>query len=258
MKLFDTHTHLYLPEFDADGGGEAAVARAVEAGVEAMLMPNVDLSTIAPLRKLQAACPGRVYAAMGLHPTEVKESWRRDVAEALAAVQPGDVAVGEVGMDLYWDRTFRDQQMQALEMQAQYAVENDLPLVIHCREALPETLEVLSGVRGARGVMHSFGGTEADVDAVRRALGDDWFFGINGIVTFKNCRVAEAIPAITVSRLLLETDSPYLAPVPHRGKRNESAYIVRTAARVADALGISPDALAGATTSNAYSLLRIR
>lgn len=257
MRLFDTHTHLYLPEFDCDGGGEAAVARAVEAGVEAMLMPNVDLATIAPLRSLQGACPGRVYVAMGLHPTEVKESWRDDVAAALAAVSPGDVAVGEVGMDLYWDKTFRDAQMQALEMQARYAVEHGLPLVIHCREALPETIEVLAGVKGARGVMHSFGGTEADVDAVRRALGDDWYFGINGIVTFKNCRVAEAVPAITASRLLLETDSPYLAPVPHRGKRNESAYIVNTAARVAEALGLQPRELAEITTSNAHYFFNI-
>ncbi len=258
MRLFDTHTHLYLPEFDTDGGGVAAVARAVDAGVEAMLMPNVDLGTVALLRSLQEACPERVYVAMGLHPTEVGEDWRDQVAAALEAVRPGDVAVGEVGMDLYWDKTFRDEQMQALEVQARYAADHDLPLVIHCREAQPETLEVLSGVRGARGVMHSFGGTEADVDAVRRALGDDWYFGINGIVTFKNCRVADAIPAITASRLLLETDSPYLAPVPHRGKRNESAYLVNTAARVAEALGISPEAAAEITTSNAYSFLRIR
>ncbi|MDE6161211.1 MAG: TatD family hydrolase, partial [Muribaculaceae bacterium] len=166
-------------------------------------------------------------------------------------------AIGEVGMDLYWDRTYRDEQMQALELQAQRAVELDLPLVIHCREALDETLEVLRGVRGARGVMHSFGGTEEDVDKVRRELGDDWYFGINGIVTFKNCRVADALPAITAARLLLETDSPYLAPVPHRGKRNESAYIAHTARRAAEALGMPPVALADATFDNACRLLRI-
>lgn len=258
MALFDTHTHLYLSDFDAAGGGEAAVARAVEAGVEAMLMPNVDLSTIAPLRSLQERCPGRVYAAMGLHPTEVGASWRDDVAQALDAVAATDVAIGEVGMDLYWDRTFRDEQMQALEMQALRAVELDLPLVIHCREALAETLEVLSGVRGARGVMHSFGGTEADVDAVRRALGDDWYFGINGIVTFKNCKVADALPAITMDRLLLETDAPYLAPVPHRGKRNESAFITFTAAKVAQALGVAQQEVAQTTFANSRQFLRLK
>ncbi|MDE6542216.1 MAG: TatD family hydrolase [Muribaculaceae bacterium] len=254
MRLYDTHTHLYLSDFDADGGGAAAVERAVDAGVEAMLMPNVDLTTIAPLRALQQQFPQHISAAMGLHPTEVGEGWRDDVEQALAALQPGDVAVGEVGMDLYWDRTFREQQMQALEMQVAHAAALGLPLVIHCREALDETLEVLSGVKGVRGVMHSFGGTEADVDAVRRRLGDDWYFGINGIVTFKNCRVADALPSITVSRLLLETDSPYLAPVPHRGRRNESAYIAATAVRCAEALGMSADALADATFANAQSL----
>ena len=257
MRLFDSHTHLYLPEFEADGGGRAAVGRAVEAGVEAMLMPNVDLTTIEPLRRLQAECPGRVYAAMGLHPTEVRDSWRDDVAAALAAVRPGDVAIGEVGMDLYWDKTWREQQMQALELQAQYAVAHGLPLVIHCREALDETLEVLEGVKGARGVMHSFGGTEADVDSVRRRLGDDWYFGINGIVTFKNCRVAETLPAITPGRLLLETDSPYLAPVPFRGKRNESAYIVNTARRVAEAFGMPDVQLAEITFRNTSEFLSV-
>jgi len=258
MRIFDTHTHLYMPEFDVDGGGEAAVRRAVEAGVEAMLMPNVDLGTIVGLRELQAKFPRRIFAAMGLHPTEVGENWREDVEQALSALCDDDVAIGEVGMDLYWDSSFRDEQMQALELQAARSVELGLPLVIHCREALGPTLEVLSGVRGARGVMHSFGGTEADVDAVRRALGDDWYFGINGIVTFKNCRVADALPAITASRLLLETDSPYLAPVPHRGKRNESAFIVATLYRVAEAMGMSADDLAEQTFSNAVDFLNVR
>lgn len=255
MRIFDTHTHLYLPEFDADGGGEAAVGRAVEAGVAAMLMPNVDLSTIGPLRRLQEACPGRVYVAMGLHPTEVGESWRDDVDVALSALRHGDAAVGEVGIDLYRDKTFRGQQMQALEVQAIRAVELNLPLVIHCREALPETLEVLEGVRGARGVMHSFGGSAGDVDEVRRRLGDDWYFGINGIVTFRNCRVADALPAIGIDRLLLETDSPYLAPVPHRGKRNESAFIIHTAARVAAAMDMPVEELCERTFVNSLVFL---
>ena len=179
-----------------------------------------------------------VFSAMGLHPTEIGSAWRDDLSRIIGCFRPEDVAVGEVGMDLYWDKTFRDEQMRALEVQAQYAVAHDLPLVIHCREALPETLEVLSGIDGVRGVMHSFGGTPADVDAVRRVLGDDWYFGINGIVTFKNCRVHESLEAITLSRLLLETDSPYLAPVPHRGKRNESAYIGAVSGCVASVLGL--------------------
>lgn len=257
MRIFDTHTHLYESDFDEDGGGEAAVRRAFDAGVVAMLMPNIDLASVAPLRRLQEAFPGRVFAAMGLHPTEVGDSWRDDVTAVLAGLRPDDVAVGEVGMDLYWDKTRREQQMQALEMQARHALNAGLPLVIHCREALAETLEVLEGVRGVRGVMHSFGGTAADVDEVRRRLGDDWYFGINGIVTFKNSRLAESLPAITAERLLLETDSPYLAPVPYRGKRNESAFIVAIAARVADALEMDVEALMEKTFLNSLEFLEI-
>ena len=258
MRLFDTHTHLYLPDFDGDGGGRPAVRRALDAGVEAMLMPNVDCTTVAPLRELCSAFPGRVFSAMGLHPTEIGSAWRDDLSRIIGCFRPEDVAVGEVGMDLYWDKTFRDEQMQALEVQAQYAVAHDLPLVIHCREALPETLEVLSGVDGVRGVMHSFGGTPADVDAVRRALGDDWYFGINGIVTFKNCRLHESLEAITLSRLLLETDSPYLAPVPHRGKRNESAYIGAVSGCVASVLGLESSEVAEKTFRNASDVVRIQ
>ena len=255
MRLFDTHTHLYLPEFDEDGGGDAAVRRAVDAGVEAMLMPNVDLTTIEPLRALQGRHPERIYVAMGLHPTEVGAGWRDDVAQALEALRPDDVAIGEVGMDLYWDRTFRDEQMQALEVQAQRAAELDLPLVIHCREALGETLEVLQGVRGCRGVMHSFGGTVADVERIRRV--GDYYFGINGIVTFKNSKLRDTLPAISASRLLLETDSPYLAPVPHRGKRNESAFMVHTCGYVADAMGMTYDEIADITARNATELFHL-
>ena len=255
MRIFDTHTHLYESDFDEDGGGEAAVRRAFDAGVDAMLMPNVDLASVAPLRRLQEAFPERVFAAMGLHPTEVGDSWRDDVAAVLAELRPDDVAVGEVGVDLYWDKSRREQQMQALEVQARHALAADLPLVIHCREALDETLEVLEGVRGVRGVMHSFGGTPDDVDEVRRRLGDDWYFGINGIVTFKNSRVGQSLPAITVDRLLLETDSPYLAPVPHRGKRNESAFIVATAAGGARWLTLHPEGVAQKTSLNAVMFL---
>lgn len=258
MRIFDTHTHLYESDFDEDGGGEAAVRRALDADVAAMLMPNVDLASVAPLRRLQEAFPERVFAAMGLHPTEVGDSWRDDVAAVLAELRPDDVAVGEVGVDLYWDKSRREQQMQALEVQARHALAADLPLVIHCREALDETLEVLEGVRGVRGVMHSFGGTPDDVDEVRRRLGDDWYFGINGIVTFKNSRLREVLPAIGLDRILLETDSPYLAPVPRRGKRNESAFLPFVAAHVADSLGVSVAEVDAATTAGAVDLFGLK
>ena len=256
--LIDTHTHLYLPEFDIDGGGEAAVRRALDAGVEHMIFPNVDLTSIEPMRLLHAKFPESTSMAMGLHPTEVGESWRDDLAqveEELRSHRHDYVAVGEIGIDLYWDKTFAEQQMQVLERQMQWAQEMNLPVIIHCREGLNQTLEVLQGFGSSRGVMHSFGGTPEDVERIRSVV--DYHFGINGIVTFKNSKLRDTLPAITLDRLLLETDSPYLAPVPHRGKRNESAYIVATASVVAQALGVAPQDVAAATSANARGLFSI-
>lgn len=257
--LIDTHTHLYLPEFTADGQtGADAVDRATAAGVGHMILPNVDLTTIAPMRALHAERPDVTSMAMGLHPTEIKDGWREALEatrEELEAHRDDYIAVGEIGIDLYWDRTFAEQQMQALESQLQWAQRMGLPVIIHCREGLAQTLEVLSEFPDARGVMHSFGGTAADVEAIKNTV--DFYFGINGIVTFKNSRLADALPAIGADRLLLETDSPYLAPVPNRGKRNESAYLTHTAARVASALAITPDTLATITTTNARTLFTL-
>ena len=256
--LIDTHTHLYLPEFDIDGGGEAAVRRALDAGVEHMIFPNVDLTSIEPMKLLHAKFPESTSMAMGLHPTEVGESWRDDLAkveEELRSHRHDDVAVGEIGIDLYWDKTFAEQQMQVLERQMQWAQEMNLPVIIHCREGLDQTLEVLQGFGSSRGVMHSFGGTPEDVERIRSVV--DYHFGINGIVTFKNSKLRDTLPAITLDRLLFETDSPYLAPVPHRGKRNESAYIVATASVVAQALGVAPQDVAAATSANARGLFGI-
>lgn len=254
--MIDTHTHLYLPEFVGQNpsGGVDAVDRAVAAGVTRMIFPNVDCSTVAPMMDLHALRPDATAVAMGLHPTEIGENWREDLDTILRHLADGSrfVAVGEIGIDLYWDATFERQQMDALETQLRRAVELNLPVIIHCREGLPQTLEVISGVPGLRGVMHSFGGTVADVEAVRKVA--DFYFGINGIVTFKNSRLRETLPAIGLSRLLLETDSPYLAPVPHRGRRNESAYLIHTAAHIADTLGISLQALDRTTTDNACAL----
>lgn len=256
MELFDTHTHLYLPEFDVDGGGVKAVERAIEAGVTRMVFPNVDLSSIAPLRSLASRFKGNVYSAMGLHPTEVNESWRETLDEVLTHLdKDNDVAVGEIGMDLYWDKSFEDEQMQVFEKQICVAADCKLPIIIHCREALDQTLEVLQGAPEVNAVFHSFGGTIADVERIRRV--GDYMFGINGIVTFKNSKLKEVLPAIGVNRLLLETDSPYLAPVPKRGKRNESAFMVYTADCVAEALGLETKTVAEQTTANAIKFFRL-
>jgi TatD DNase family protein len=197
--------------------------------------------------------------AMGLHPTEVNGNWLNDLKivedEYLNNIS-SYVAIGEIGIDLYWDKTYREQQMLAFERQAKLAAEHDVPIIIHCRDGLNEALEVLRGLNKVpRGVFHSFGGTNDNVDAIR-AVGD-FYFGINGIVTFKNSKLREVLPHIGIDRLLLETDSPYLAPVPHRGKRNESAFIIHTAQYVAMAMDTTLEHVAEVTSSSARALFNL-
>jgi TatD DNase family protein len=211
------------------------------------------------MKALQRQFPTNIYMAMGLHPTEVNGNWLNDLKivedEYLNNIN-SYVAIGEIGIDLYWDKTYREQQMLAFERQAKLAAEHDVPIIIHCRDGLNEALEVLRGLNKVpRGVFHSFGGTNDDVDAIR-AVGD-FYFGINGIVTFKNSKLREVLPHIGIDRLLLETDSPYLAPVPHRGKRNESAFIIHTAQYVAMAMDTTLEHVAEVTSSSARTLFNL-
>ncbi|MDE6267444.1 MAG: TatD family hydrolase [Muribaculaceae bacterium] len=253
----DTHTHLYLSEFEPDV--TAAVDRAVDAGVRFMLFPNVDLTTVEPMKNLHSLRTDVTAMAMGLHPTEVKADYPGTLEQIRNELfrDPSEyVAVGEIGVDLYWDKTFRKEQMEAFRQQCEWGVTLDKPVIIHCREGLDEVLEVLASLPvPPRGVFHSFGGTPEDVDRIRKA--GDFYFGINGIVTFKNSSLRKTLPHIHPSRLLLETDSPYLAPVPMRGRRNESAYLVHTAAHVADALGMTMSDLANLTSNNAKTLFNL-
>lgn len=264
--LIDTHTHLYLPEFSGEDnprGAVEAVDRALKAGVGHMVLPNVDFTTVNPLLELHDMRPQVTSIAMGLHPTEVKDSWREDLPHMLEIIGDGNglAAIGEIGVDLYWDKTFEEQQMIVFEAQVKRAMELDFPVIIHCREALPQTLEVLQGIHGCYasskpiGVMHSFGGSAQDVEAVR-CVGD-FYFGINGIVTFKNSKLRDVLPEIGLDRILLETDSPYLAPVPHRGKRNESAYLPHIAAHIASCMDLPLETVSSVTSGNASALFRI-
>lgn len=252
MMLFDTHTHLYLPEFDVDR--DDVMTRAAEAGVGHMLFPNVDCTTVNPMRSLHQRYPACTHMAMGLHPTEIVESWQNDISRISDEFSAGDfVAIGEIGIDLYWDKTYVNEQMQAFEIQVGWAVDAGLPVIIHCREGLDQVLEVLSGFKGrVGGVFHSFGGSVDDVERIRKY--GDFYFGINGIVTFKNSQLRSVLPAIGTERILLETDAPYLAPVPYRGKRNESAYMVETARTIANSLSLDLDMIAEITTQNAKNL----
>lgn len=256
--LIDTHTHLYDEAFTPDGGGKAAVGRAMEAGIGAMVIPNVDLSTIAPVKELTAQFPGILFPAMGLHPTEVRpESLDSDLKAIRRALSDDCVAVGEIGMDLYWSREYALAQADAFDRQCSLAREKALPVIIHCREALDHTLEVLESHRDLPVVFHSFGGSREDVKRVR-ALMPEAYFGINGIVTFKNSGLRDVLPEIGIEKILLETDSPYLAPVPKRGRRNETAYLPYICTTVADTLGLSFEAAAEATTANARRLFRLQ
>lgn len=252
--LVDTHTHLYLPEFDADR--TEAIDRALNAGVGHMILPNVDCSTVGPMRSLHNAYPDITSMAMGLHPTEIKETWENDLNQIIDELDRDHyVAIGEIGIDLYWDKTYERQQMEAFHRQIDIAKTKSLPLIIHCRDGLDRAIEVLESFKGqVSGVFHSFGGTPEDVERIRRV--GDFYFGINGIVTFKNSRLRETLPTIGVNRILLETDSPYLAPVPHRGKRNETSYLVNTARIVGEVFGRSEKEIAAETTQNAKKLFR--
>lgn len=251
--FFDSHTHLYLPDFNTPEGETSAdaVRRALDAGVSRMMMPNVDLSSVKPLIELASHFPDNISYAAGLHPTDVDENWQSQLSEILE-MMPGYRAIGEAGIDLHWDNTHLNAQMQAFDRQLSIAQEKGLTTIVHTRDALEPTIEVLRSHPGARCIIHSFTGTPADVERLRGA--GDYYFGINGIVTFKNGRLEGTVHEVTPERLLLETDAPYLAPTPHRGRRNESAYIPLIAERVAEILGVPVSEIARTTTTNAETL----
>lgn len=262
--MIDTHTHLYMPDYSLEGqavdslGGQcAAVDRAIAAGVEMMILPCVDRASIDPLRALHALRPHNTAMAMGLHPTEVAENWRDEAAYILATLADGNryCAVGEIGIDLYWDKKFEAAQMEAFDFQLKAAETSSLPVIIHCREGLDQALEVLSDHKNIPAVFHSFGGTASDVERIRAA--GDYYFGINGIVTFKNAKVGQVLPAIGIDRILTETDAPFLAPAPHRGTRNESALMPLIVEKIADCLGISTEQATVSTAQNARRLFNL-
>lgn len=255
MTFVDTHTHLYDEGFE--NGGVDAVIRAIDAGVTHMIFPGTSIDEFAPMKSLAAKFPDNVSMVIGLHPTELTDNPAEALKKVEAELEDAAVkyvGVGEIGIDLYCcDRSHRQEQMDAFDAQCRMALDRGLPVVIHCRDGLDETLEVLGGLPSVpKGVFHCFGGTVADVERVRSV--GDFYFGINGIVTFKNTCLRETLPAIGLDRILLETDAPYLAPVPFRGKRNESMYIPMIATQVSQSLGVSLDDVAKATSASASRL----
>ena len=250
--LIDTHTHLYSSKFDGDR--PAVLDRAWEAGVGLSLLPAVDRSSHAAMLKLERERPGEVLAMIGLHPVSVKEDFEAELAvvERYLEERPW-VAIGEIGMDLYWDTTYRAQQEEAFLRQCRWAIDYDLPISIHAREAIPELLDLIAGIGNPRlrGVFHCFTGTLAEAE---RAIELGFYLGIGGVVTFKNGGLEPVIRGVPQNRILLETDAPYLAPTPHRGKRNETAYVALVARRIAELWEKPVEEVANVTTANAWQL----
>ena len=232
--MIDTHSHIYGPEFSEDR--DAVVGRARENGVEAILLPNINAESVSPMLELCQQYPGYCFPMMGLHPEDVKEDFRArlDEMEILLNQPHPYIAIGEVGLDFYWDDTYREQQLEALERQVCWARNFDMPLVIHCRSAHRELVEVLERHRteNLSGIFHCFGGTREEAEELLSF--DGFVLGIGGVLTYKKSTLPEVLNSVPLERIVLETDSPYLAPVPYRGKRNESAYVVYVAQRMAE------------------------
>ncbi len=251
----DTHNHLYLEQFDRDR--DEAVERALQAGVKYMLLPNVDEETSGPLLQLHEKYPQSCLPMMGLHPTSVRPGFEKTLNVMKARFADMKFcAVGETGIDLYWDKTYFDLQVQSFRTQIEWAIEFDLPLVIHSRNSVNEIMGVLDEYRGTKlkGVMHCFPG---DTRQAKWFTDLGFLLGIGGVVTYKKSAMAEVVKEIPLEKIILETDAPYLPPVPYRGKRNEPAYIPFIAEKIAELKGVSSEEVARKTTQAAHSLFRI-
>ena len=255
MEFIDTHTHLYEEGFR--GEESQAVERALEAGVSKMVFPDIDSTSRDDMFSLSERFPGTVFPCLGLHPTSVGAGWKKAIEEMEGYMDRKIVAIGETGMDCYWSKEFVQEQKDALEYQIFLAHGKGLPLIIHSREATGPILEILEKNRRLelRGVFHAFSGS---VETFRRLQKcGDWYIGIGGVLTYKKASIAETVKEIPLGRIVLETDSPYLTPVPKRGTRNESGYIPYIAEKLAEIKGISIEETAAVTTSNARKLFSI-
>ncbi|MGI9946542.1 TatD family hydrolase [Vibrio hyugaensis] len=254
--MIDTHAHIYASEFDNDR--DEVVKRALEQGIDRILLPNIDLESIEPMLKTEAAYPEVCRSMMGLHPCYVDGNVEQTLEIIRGWFEKHNfIAVGEIGIDLYWDKTFRAEQEMAFVTQLNWAKEMDLPVVIHTRDSIEETLTLLRQEQDGRlrGVFHCFGGSVEEAQAINE-LG--FHLGLGGVSTFKNGGMDKVIPHLDMNWVILETDCPYLAPVPHRGKRNEPAYTSLVAARVAELRNESLEVIAQITTSNAETLFNLK
>jgi len=255
LNIIDTHTHLYLKQFNEDI--DLVIKRSKEIGVNKFIFPAIDSSHFDSMHILKNKYPDNIYLMSGLHPTNVKENFNNELEFVVNALKTQDyVAIGEIGIDLYWDKSFLNEQQDAFTFQIRLAIKHDLPIVIHCREAFDEIFEILDkeNCNKLRGVFHCFTGT---IEQAKRAIDLGFVLGIGGVVTFKNGGIDKFLNQIDLKHIVLETDSPYLAPVPNRGKRNESSYIMYVVEKLSEIYGVSNEEIADVTTKNAEKVFAL-
>ena len=255
MNIIDTHNHLYLKQFNEDI--DLVINRSKEIGVNKFILPAIDSSHFNEMHNLKDKYPNSIYLMSGLHPTDVKENYKDELDFVVNTLKTNNyVAIGEIGIDLYWEKSFLKQQQDAFKFQIRLAIKYDLPIVIHCREAFNEIFEVLDkeNCDKLRGVFHCFTGT---FEEAQRAINLGFVLGIGGVVTFKNGGIDKFLHKIDLKNIVLETDSPYLAPVPFRGKRNESSYIIYVLEKLSEIYGISKEKIAEITSKNAEKVFRL-
>jgi TatD DNase family protein len=252
MKLIDTHTHLYVGEFKTDIS--SVVERAEQEGVEKFYLPAIDSAVNNDLLELEKKFTGKMFAMAGLHPCSVKENFLEEIKLIGEQLKQREfAAIGETGLDFYWDTTFKKQQYESLHIHARWAIEYNRPLVIHTRNAMQETIDVIKEYRGKKlfGIFHCFSGS---LQNAKDIIDLGFLLGIGGVLTFKNSGLDDVVKEIDLQHLVLETDAPYLAPVPFRGKRNESSYLKYIAQKLAAIKGVTIDEVASKTTNNAENV----
>ena len=255
MILTDTHTHLYVEQFDQDR--DAMISRALQASVSRFFVPAIDSSYTQAMHQLKANHPEHVFLMMGLHPTHVKDNYRKELEHVKNQLEQHDfVAVGEIGIDLYWDQSTLKAQQDAFRVQIQLAKLHNLPVVIHCREAFDEIFDILEDEASEDlcGIFHCFTG---NLQQAQQAISYNMKLGIGGVVTFKNGKIDQFLNQIPIEHIVLETDAPYLSPVPHRGTRNESSYLTFVLHKVAELYGLDNNVIADLTTRNSKSIFKI-
>ena len=262
--MIDTHCHIDEEAFDADR--EDVIARQRESGVEAMIVPGVNSKSIETVMRVCRAHPGYCYPALGLHPEDVKGDWEEQLAvieKAIRQYRKELVAVGEIGLDYYWDKTYKTEQQEVLRQQIALARELDLPVILHNREATEDLLRILENAQGTtdvhntkvRGVFHCFNGSK---ETAQRILKTGMYIGIGGVLTFKNCKLYETLEVVPLERILLETDAPYMAPTPHRGERNESRLMIHVVDFLARLYQMTPEQIIAQTSANARALFGLK